>query len=156
MNKDEIRKLAIKLLKHYKLNNWKFDFNDKTLAIAQCDYFHKTIWMSNKYYTKYDQKGIKNILIHEIAHTELSYTGEDIIKNVFVPHREKFWKVFVKIGGKLDMAEKIGCKIWDYITLPYHTLIFTLILPFAIMYGIGTVIYASIARRITNVYEKRT
>ncbi len=63
-----IKKLAIKLFKNNKIQNWKFEFDNARRRAGLCNYRKKTISLS-KYYVEYAElEHIKDTILHEIAH----------------------------------------------------------------------------------------
>jgi len=145
MNKIQIKKLAKKLLKKNKLNDWKFKFNNSIYTIGLCNRRNKTIYLSNKYYKEMDDfskdyrgakiYSIKQLLLHEIAHAKTRFKTLGDVSNTLFGHNNKFWNQFYEIGGQREKIVKNICKVGDYFELVWRLPILILMLPFAIIYG---------------------
>lgn len=69
MTRTEITRLANELMsKHIELVNWKFVFNSRKHSFGLCSYGRKTIELSSYLTVEMTDKGIKDTIIHEIAH----------------------------------------------------------------------------------------
>ena len=129
MKKSKIKQIATRLLKKYKLDNWKFKFNDSRAYLGLCDYGVKTIFVSNRHYKSLDNSEIKQVLLHEVTHAKLNNKPFSLS---FLPHGNIFWKKFRELGGKFDVLEVRLHKIYDYITLLYKIPLFIIAIPFFI------------------------
>lgn len=68
MELTEIENLAIQLMQEHSLNDWKFEFDRAKRRNGLCSYKRKTISLSRILNPLRTPEGVKNTILHEIAH----------------------------------------------------------------------------------------
>lgn len=68
MKLSEAMNLAKDLMKHYELDDWKFEFDNAVRRFGCCKFNTKTISLSEKLTLSNDLKHVEDTIRHEIAH----------------------------------------------------------------------------------------
>lgn len=68
MKLKEAEKLAIKLMKKYKLSHWTFKFDNAKRRYGSCSYVKKRITLSKDLTLIREDDHVTNTILHEIAH----------------------------------------------------------------------------------------
>ena len=78
MNIHEAKRLALQLMSQHGLTDWNFDFNNRKHAFGVCSYRRKTIFLSRLTTPQMPDDGVKNTILHEIAHALVGHShGHD-------------------------------------------------------------------------------
>ncbi len=65
---DAIASQADELIRHHKLDGWRFNFDYANRRLGRCSYAEKTITMSEEFCLNASDYDIKDTILHEIAH----------------------------------------------------------------------------------------